>query len=74
MGRHEEWCDFEVNKEIMTTAQKSNIYSGSGINKETEMQDSVGAQHCYTVTAKVGQITSPDSNKVCFTQIAVPAS
>lgn len=63
---------FEVNKEIITTAQKSKIYSGADNSYSIEMQANAGDQHCYTVTAKVGQITSPNSNKACFTQIANP--
>ncbi|WP_299489023.1 prepilin-type N-terminal cleavage/methylation domain-containing protein [Acaryochloris sp. IP29b_bin.137] len=59
---------FEVKKEVTTTAQKSQIYSGSSMSNSTEMKGSTGDQHCYTVIAKVGQISSPESNKVCFTQ------
>ncbi|WP_299404037.1 prepilin-type N-terminal cleavage/methylation domain-containing protein [Acaryochloris sp. IP29b_bin.148] len=61
---------FEVNKEVITTAQKSQIYSGSSMSNATEMTGSTGDQHCYTVIAKVGQITSSASNKVCFTQMS----
>ncbi|MGR3276160.1 PulJ/GspJ family protein [Acaryochloris marina NIES-2412] len=61
---------FEVNQEVPSTAQKSQIYTGSDIQNLTEMQGSAGEQHCYTVIAKVGQTTSPESNKVCFIQVA----
>lgn len=60
---------FEVNQEIPSTSQKSKIYTGSDSQNSTEMQGFSGEQHCYTVTAKVGQIISPESNKVCFTPI-----
>ncbi|ABW30768.1 PulJ/GspJ family protein [Acaryochloris marina] len=63
---------FEVKKEITTTAQKSKIKTGADSSQSFEMQGSPGDQHCYSVTAKVGQITSPESNKACFTQIANP--
>ncbi len=65
---------FEVNKGMTTTTQTSQIYSGANSSSSTEMKGSFGDQHCYTVIAKVGQITSPPSNKVCFTQLASPTT
>lgn len=62
---------FEVNKETPLTTQKSKIYTGSDSLKSVEMQGLSGEQHCYTVIAKVGQITSPESNKVCFTPATI---
>ncbi len=62
---------FEVNQEVPSTAQKSQIYVGSDSRKSTAMQGSAGEQHCYTVTAKVGQISSPESNKVCFLPVTI---
>lgn len=61
---------FEVNQEATTTANKSQVYSGASNNHLTEMNGSVGDQYCYTVTAKVGLMTSPPSNKACFSPIA----
>lgn len=61
---------FEVNQEATTTANESQVYSGASNNHSTEMNGSVGNQYCYTVTAKVGLMTSPPSNKACFSSVA----
>ncbi|WP_238549331.1 PulJ/GspJ family protein [Acaryochloris marina] len=63
---------FEVNQDNTTTGITTKIKTGSDSSQSFEMQNSPGDQHCYSVTAKLGQITSPESNKACFTQIANP--
>ncbi|NJM65424.1 MAG: prepilin-type N-terminal cleavage/methylation domain-containing protein [Acaryochloris sp. RU_4_1] len=59
---------FAVTKEVTDAKQTTEIYNGSNLNTVTQMTGSTGDQHCYTVTASVGTITSPTSNKACFIQ------
>lgn len=63
---------FVVSQENTTNDAQSQIYSGSNLNHSTEMMASVGEQLCYSITAQIGSITSPQSNQVCFTQQAIP--
>jgi prepilin-type N-terminal cleavage/methylation domain-containing protein len=59
---------FVVTKEVTNATQTTEIYNGSNLNTVTQMAGNAGDQHCYTVTARVGTMTSPTSNKACFMQ------
>ncbi|WP_299488396.1 prepilin-type cleavage/methylation domain-containing protein [Acaryochloris sp. IP29b_bin.137] len=57
---------FVVKQVVVTYA--SQVYSGGNSSTSIALSGSSGEQHCYSVTATTGGVTSPESNTVCFTK------
>lgn len=57
---------FAVKQRVVTN--ESQVYSGANLSAAIAMPGNSGEQHCYTVTATTGGVTSPESNAVCITK------
>lgn len=56
-----------VVKQVVVT-NESQAYSGGNISTSLSLSGLSGEQHCYSVIAKTGALTSPESNTVCLTK------
>lgn len=54
-------------KQVVVTSE-SQVYSGGNSSTSVSLSGQSGEQHCYSVTAATGTVTSPESNTVCFTK------
>lgn len=57
---------FAVKQVVVTN--ESQVYSGGNLSTAVTLSGSSGEQHCYSVTATTGAVTSPESNTVCLTK------
>lgn len=57
---------YTVQQVVVTNA--SQVYSGGNSSTSISLSGNSGEQHCYSVTATTGLVTSPESNTVCFTK------
>ncbi|WP_299412373.1 type II secretion system protein J [Acaryochloris sp. IP29b_bin.148] len=57
---------FVVKQQVITNELQ--VYSGTNESTAVALSGSSGEQHCYTVTATTGVVTSPESNAVCVTK------
>lgn len=57
---------YAVQQVIVTNT--SQVYSGGNASTSVALSGNSGEQHCYSVTATTGAVTSPESNTVCLTK------
>lgn len=52
----------------VVVTNESQVYSGSNSSTSVALSGNSGEQHCYSVIATTGALTSPESNTVCLTK------